>query len=241
MEAAFKIPSDLPLLSQFNDLVSAVGNRSRAYHIWYLIWQDLFFRAQEGAPRGRLPRAMLPGLLRTLSEVEPDADRCRELFHKVIVEQSRVLEKDGEDYVCPRFIIFNSQVGKGSRESVGGNRKAFIARQKKVQGQAFEQSLLIPANRFVDGDGKALDADKVKRVTRLIISCDNALYKPERQPMSYTEGLIQSALSVLAKYTDEEINLIINKISFQRDHPALNGMVTENLLPVLEDTARKLA
>lgn len=241
MEAAFKIPSDLPLLRPFKDLVIALGSPGKAYHVWYIIWQDMFFRAQEGGPKGRIPSASVPALLRSLSEVEPDEAKCREeLFNKAIVADSRLLELDGKDYVCPRFILLNSQLGKGGRESVGGQRRAFLNRQKKVPGQAFEQSLLIPPERFIDGEGKKLEGEQVKRVMHLIISCDNALGKPSRLETDYSEGLIQSALAVLKNYEDEEINIIITKISKKRDHPALNEVNTEKLLPVFEAKAREI-
>ena len=239
MEAAFKIPSDLQLLTQFKELASALG-RSKAYHVFYLVWQELFLRAQEGAPKGRLPASQVPGLIRTLLEVEPDPAKCDEMFHKAIVEQSRLLERDGEDLVCPRFMVLNAQTGKGSAASIGGSRKSFMTKQKRLQADAFQQSLLIRPEVFIDGDGKKLDSDQVKRVMRLVISCDNALYKPERMATGYSEGLIQAALSVLAKFTDEEINLMVTKVSMNRDHPALNGMVAERLLPELEATVRKL-
>lgn len=237
MEAAFKIPSDLTLLNQFKALQAAVDVPAKAYQIWFLVWQDLFFRAQEGAPKGRLPAAAVPGLIRTLQEVQPDSET---LFHKVVVEQSGLLQKDGEDYVCPRFMLLNAQVGKGAKESLGGSRKSFLSKQAKLSSHAFEQSLLIPPSKFVDGDGKKLDEDQVKRVMRLVISCDNALYKPERNELNYSEGLIQAALLVLRRFEDEEINVVVNRISKHRDHPALNGMITEKLLPLFGDIVGKL-
>ena len=239
MEAAFKFPSDLPLLPQFKAVAAAVGV-SRAYHIWFILWSELFFRAQEGQSQGRLPGKGVPAFIQNLAEVEPDAPKRRELFEQVLVAQAGLLEPDGEDYVCPRFLILNGQAGKPSRERMGGNRKEFLRRQRGVAADAMEQSFLLPKDVFVDAEGVPLDGDRVKRVMRLIISCDNALYKPERPKLGYSEGLIQEALKVLARYADEEIDMVVNRLSFHRDHPRLNGMTTEKLLPQFGDMVRSV-
>jgi hypothetical protein len=118
--------------------------------------------------------------------------------------------------------------------------RAFTQRMKKAQGQSFRQSLLINEARFVDDEEKPLSAEAVKRVMRLVVACDNALFKPNRLPFGYTEGLIAEARGVLKKFGDEEIDLVCRTVALHRNHPALNGVTTEKLLPMFDEVVRRL-
>lgn len=241
VEAAFKMPSDLPLLSQFRDLVAAMGCRSKAFHIWYLVWQELFFRVQDGLPCGRLPVSGVPSLLRSLAEVEPDEIKCRDIFDNAIVKASRLLILQGDDYVCPRFIVLNAYIGKPSLASQGGSRKNFLARQRNIDEGSVGQGLLIPQSLFVDESGNPLTGEESRRIVRLIRSCDNALFQPERPPVGFSEGLIQQARLVLKQLDDEEINQVCNLVSKKRGHSILEGLVTEKWLSEFSGIVTQLA
>ena len=190
--------------------------------------------------RGVLPADGVPGLVRTLAEVEPDPEKCqKDIFEKAVVG-SKLLIPEGDTYVCPRFMVLNAQAGRGGRESLGGSRKAFLSKQRRLPGEAFRQGMLIPANKFTDENGAPLGGEEVRRITRLVISCDNALYKAARQPHEYTEGVIQEARRVLKKFSDEEIDQVVNCVSLHRDHPYLNGMNAEQMLPIFEQVMGRL-
>ncbi len=118
--------------------------------------------------------------------------------------------------------------------------KAYRQGKKKVPVQAFQQALLIQEAKMVDAEGKPLDRETVRRVTRLIVSCDNALYRPDRPAWSYTEGLIQTALRVLQEFSDEEIDVVCDRLAKLPRSPALMGMTTERLLPEFREVLGKV-
>jgi hypothetical protein len=118
--------------------------------------------------------------------------------------------------------------------------RAYTQRMKKAQSQTFQQSLLISEAKLVDEQGEPLPAEEVRRVMRLIVACDNALFKPNRPPFGYTEGLIQEARGVLKRFTDEEIDMVCRTVALHRNHPSLNGVITEKLLPMFADVVKKL-
>jgi len=89
----------------------------------------------------------------------------------------RLLKKDGEDFVCPRFAMLHSEMGQRSQAQRGGDMRAFKLRMKKAGGQSFQQALLIPDTKLVDAEGQPLAAEEVKRVTRLIGAVIRALQR----------------------------------------------------------------
>lgn len=219
----------------------AVCDPSKAMHIWYLLWQELYFRMQEGAVCGRIPFDGIPSFLRSLAVVWPEAkeEEISVLFERAIIG-TRLLVRDGNDYVSPRFIILNAKIGHQSKESKGGSAKWYKGKMKNLESEAFQQSLLIAPDKFVDETGQPLTGEETKRVVRLIKACDNALFQKDRGPEGFTEGLIQQARAVLKRYTDDEINVVCNNVAQKRGHPALNGVVTEKLFPIFGDISFQL-
>jgi hypothetical protein len=220
-------------------LREALGSPERALFIWFTLWQELGYLAQEGASPGRLPAAHVPVLLSALEPVERDQEKRRAILAELI--SSRLLRQDGEDYVCPRFAVMHGDMtGQRSQAQRGGDIRAYKLRMNRAEGQVFQQSLLISEDKLVDGDGQRLSPETVKRAMRLIVACDNALFHEVRPTFGYTEGLIQSALAVLKRFTDEEIDHVCRTVALRRNHPALNGLTAEKLLPMFGDVARKL-
>jgi hypothetical protein len=239
MESAIKMPIDLLQLPPFRQLRVALGSPERALFIWFTLWQELGYLAQEGSTSGRLPAAHVPVVLNAFEPVERDPEKCRAILAELIA--SRLLRQDGEDYVCPRFAVMHGDMTRQrSQAQRGGDMRAFKLRMNRAEGQAFQQSLLIDEGMLVDGEGQPLPPETVKRVTRLIVACDNALFHEVRSQFGYTEGLIQSALMVLNRFTDEEIDSVCRTVALRRHHPALNGLTAEKLLPRFADIAQKL-
>ena len=232
MSACAKFPLDLTELSVFRVLKDTLGGVEPAVHFFWLLWRDLAQLAQEGAPLGRLTASGLASFTSLLVDLHKfsDKDLARAFLQTACVEAG-LFAKDGEDLVCLRFISLNSDlVRRADRESVGGMVKAFNHKQRKMESELKQLELRVPARVFVDADGTPLDAEAVSRLSRLIISCDNALLR-ERPPIGWTEGLIQLALRIIRKLSDDQIDYTVRKVVMNRKHPALAGLSTEKLLP----------
>ena len=221
------------MLRQFRELTALLGDASKAFHAWFVVWQDLFFRAQEGGSVGRLPATGVPALMQSLMAIFPEEEKCRQAL-------LTILQVDGEDYVSPRFILLNAYIGRPSLSSMGGSAKSYLSRQKRVSAEALQQGLLISPNKFIDDAGNPLNGEECRRIVRLIRSCDNALFQSERKPEGFSDGLIAEARRVLQQFDDEQINQICLNVSRRRGHVILEGMVTEKLLPDFGGITSKL-
>jgi hypothetical protein len=236
MQTTIRLPLDLTQISPFREIKNGLlGDVGEAHTLWWELWRELGYHAQEGVALGRLPGENVAGFKASLIEQGLDGDAGFDLLLK-----ARVLVADGDDFTCPRFALLNSDFRLAKRESVGAYIKNFNGRQKKMEDSLLRQATLISESKFVDEADCPLDPDMTRKVTRLIISCDNALFKPERPSVGFTEGLIQDALRVAKKLTDDEINSVLYAVAYKRTHPALNGMTTERLLPQFGELARKL-
>jgi hypothetical protein len=245
MSDSVKFPPDLLQLPPFRQLAAALGNSQQGLLAWWLLFSHLHYLAQEGCPCGRVPEAEVAMFKKTLetlaSEMGAELGRGEHEGLFDLFVSVKLLKADGPDWVCPRYQVLNAgdRFGKGL-SSLGGNMKAFKQKQSRADAEAMQQSLNIHESKFVDEEGVTLDSDAVRRVTRLIIVCDNALYKPSRPPMSFTEGLIQSALKITRRHTDDEIDYVCEQVALHRNHPRLAGLTTERLLPQFGDMVRHL-
>jgi len=232
MNAAAKFPLDLTELSVFRALKEALGGVAPGVHFFWLLWRDLAQLAQEGGPLGRMTPPAQAGFADLLADLRlfPSKADALAFVHGPCVAAA-LLVRDGDDLVCLRFTNLNADlVRRVARESLGGKMKAFNAKQSKAEGRIKQLELRVPADAFKDADGSTLDTFTVQRVSRLIIGCDNALLR-DRPPVGWTEGLVQLALGVIRKLTDEQIDYTLRKVVAYREHPALMGLSTDKLLP----------
>lgn len=222
-----QLPLDLTSLPPFRALEGSLKSHE-ALWVWWTLWRELSYLAQEGVCPGRVRAEDRPIIERTLG-VPDQPDLTGETLWKLLVD-SRLLKADGEDWVCVRFAALNGG-GGGSRSSAqrGGDMRAFQARQRRLEGEAFQQGLLLGDKVMVTSDGAKLPEGTQQRVTRLIIACDNALFQAQRAAHGYTEGLVQDALRVLARFSDEEIDRVVRFVASKRNHALLS--TTEKLLP----------
>jgi hypothetical protein len=232
---AVKMPLDLTQIPPFRELKTLLGSAGTAHSLWWELWRELGYHAQEGFAIGRLSAEAVVGFKGALAEQGLEAEPAFEALIK-----TKVLVLEGEDFFCPRFANLNADMRAAKRESLGGIMKRFHGNQRKAASRIVQQTLSISEDKFKDADGNPLSSEETKRVTMLIIGCDNALFKPERPSPGFTEGLIQDAVMVARKMTDDEVNYILLDIARKRDHPFLTGMTTERLLPQFKDTVQKL-
>lgn len=243
MTDSIKMPPDLMQLPQFRQLCDSLGDAREALMAWWLLFQQLKYLAQEGGPVGRILQGDVEPFKRTLAQLGKEngcGHRTEQPLFDILVEV-RLLKSDGPDWVCPRFQVLNAgdRFGKGMA-SMGGNMKAYKHRQERAGADAAQQSLAIHEAKYVDEEGVPLPSELVQRVTRLIISCDNALFKPSRPPILFTEGLIQQALAICRKYNDPQIEALCELVAKNREHPRLMDLTTERLLPQFGELVREL-
>lgn len=244
MGESINMPPDLLQLPPFREMSERLGNAQRALMAWWILYSSLNYLAQEGHPVGRIPEGELPLFKKTLDVIaeENQLDGLEKILYLFdLFVEVKLLKADGPEYICPRYQVLNAygRFGK-SLSSLGGSMKAYRKRQESVDADAMQQSLNIHESKFVDTESVPLSPEVTKRVTRLIIACDNALYKSSRPAAGFTEGLIQDALKIAGKFSDEEINYVCEQVALHRSHPAINGLTTERLMPQFSDMVRKL-
>lgn len=213
---------------------------ARALLAWYILFQELLYRLEDGGAVGRIPVTEIPVFMRAFERVAPDAEAQQKLYGRF--NEVRLLQVQGDDVVCPRFMSLHGGVSAGPRSApqTGGDMKAFNSKVKRATNQIFQQTLAIPESILVDADKEPLPPETITRLTRLVVVCDNALFKPQRPTVGYTEALIQSGLRVLKKYSDEEIDHVARTVVKNRNHPMFNGINTEKLLEMFGEIVPKL-
>lgn len=236
MENVVKMPVDLQQLPPFKSLVVALGSPVSAVYVWFSVWRELLYRQQEGGAPGRISRAEARQFLQLATS---DAKISEESIDPIL---SALFSADGDELMSLRYITLHAGATPSGRSMAqrGGDLRAYNMRMQKAQSKAFQQSLQIAGRKFVDAEGNPLNAETTQRVTRVIIACDNALFQEERAAFEYREGLIQLALEVASKYTDDEINQICTAVARKRGHPALSSMRTERLLERFGDIVGEL-
>lgn len=233
MTASARFPLDLTELTIFRVVKDRLGGTAQALHFFWLLWRELAQLVGQGEPVGRMKRINLEVFLGLLIELQffPSKDAAMSFLTDPVLQHG-LLQADGDDYVCLRFINLNADMAlRGKKESLGGLLKAFDQKQKKLADGELELGLKTPERIWVDEHDNPLPEDIQGRIQRLIVTCDNAL-KRERPPIGWNEGLVQQAIPVIKRYSDEEIYYICRKIVTYRNHPRLAGYTTERLLPV---------
>ena len=217
------------------------GSAGDTLLIWYLLFQELLYRTEDGGPVGRVPVTEIPVFFTAFEDVAAGAKAQATLYQKLV--EVKLLQVQGEDMVCPRFMSLHGGVSAASRTpgQTGGDMKAFNHKQKRSQEALFQQTLGIPPSVLVDGENNPLAPDTVVRLTRLIVACDNALFKPQRPIVGYTEEVIQLGLNVLIKYSDEEIDYVARLVVKNRGDLMFNGINAEKLLAMFPKIVPKFA
>ena len=243
-----QLPVDVMSLPPFRVLEGELGT-ARALWLWWIVWRELAYLSQEGLSAGRVRGEDRDGLVRameTVGKVEGGKQKAEmgaedgsgEGLWELVV-RSRLMKADGEDWVCARFAnLHGASCLPRTMAQRGGDMRAFALRQGKAGEQAFQQALLIGEEKMVDATGEPLAPELRQRVTRLVVSCDNALYHNQRPTHGYTEGLVQDALGVLGRFSDEEIDQVCRFVASRRNHPLLT--TAEKLLPRFGEMVRLL-
>jgi len=250
-----QLPIDLTSLPPFRLLEAALGP-ARALWLWWVVWRELAYLMEEGCAPGRiraedqatfvqalaLPRdsqaqiansQMADGKRQRANGETPTGETLWGLLLS-----SRLLKADGPDWICARFSLLHEGPSHRSQAQRGGDLKAYHGRQKKLESDAFQQALQITESKMMDEHGEPLTSEMRQRVTRLVVSCDNALFKNLRPPHGYSEGLVQDALRALARFSNEQISQVCLFVAEHRNHPLLS--TTERLLPVFGEISRML-
>ena len=233
------LPLDLTSLPPFRGLEAELGT-ARALWLWWLVWRELAYLAQEGGAPGRVREEDRAAFVQALSvpSVERGSVEPGPAMWELLL-RSRLLKEDGRDFVCVRFAnLHGASCLPRSQAQRGGDMRAYHQRQKHAPQDAFQQALSLPEDKMVDADHQPLSEEQRKRVTLLIVTCDNALHKPQRPVHGYSEGLVQDALRVIARFSDEEIDRVCLFVAGHRTNVMLS--TTEKLLPQFGEIVRLL-
>lgn len=229
---AVKLPLDLFNLPPFRELRELLGT-SMALLVWYEVYRELAYQAENGGMVGKLPTTATPGLIQELGKDIPSGEYGLESLVEDLV-RIKFLVPEADGYVCPRFISEHPDAGRlGTRSAAqrGGDLRAFSLGVRRAEEQSAQLAMSLPPDRYKDAQGNPIDADTMKRVMMLITMCDRALFKNQRAGFSYREAIIHAAVKVLREFTEEQINLILRTIAGKRGHPFLANATTEKVLP----------
>lgn len=230
-----KLPVDLPQLAPHRAMSRALGSSQAATHVWFVLFQQLLYRLQDGNPPGRLFKNDVPFLVESLPTVgDHNPQEIFELLVKPEAETSQsnsLLLREGEDFVCPRFHdLYRSTSLHRSNAQRAADQKHFNQRIKDLPNEVMELGLSLPREKFVDAAGAPLDGPTMQRIIWLIRLCDNALFRPTRPLFQYPESLVQNALLIVRRFTEDEINSIGRTISRNRENPMLIALTTDRLI-----------
>jgi hypothetical protein len=228
-----QLPIDLTSLPPFRLLEASLGP-ARALWVWWLTWRELAYLMEDGLAPGRIRGEDRPSFVQALTLPGEEGASGARVWELLI--SSRLLKPDGPDWVCPRFSLLHGAPSNRSQAQRGGDMKNFNARQRAMPSEARQQALALPLSKLVDEHGEPLDQMMAERVTRLIVSCDNALFKNPRPPHGYSEGLVQDALRVVSQVSDEQVQEVCHFVAQHRGHPMLT--TTERLLPMFGEVMR---
>ena len=237
-----KIPGDVLQSPSFRRLRDSMpvtapddSQNRRAVWIWLTLWLELAGLQAEGGQAGLIPKGMVDSFRLIWVDADPQGDVMDRLV------EFQILIKNGDDYHCPRYASLNGgMTGYRSQAQRGGDAKRFKQKMAGLEHESMQMGLTLLDKRFVDGEGVPMDPDEAKRVMMLILGCDHALFKEQRQPFAFTPVLMANAATLLRSMTGEEISRGIELIGSRREHPLLAGMTTEKLLPQFGQFVRKL-
>jgi hypothetical protein len=213
-----RIPLDFEGWPEYRNLARLLaGTGIDPLAVWLRLWVELGQQAPATGRLGALPAEAVPLFEASL----PVGTKAVDLIE--VLETVKLLRADGEGYSCPRFASANPQLASGYKalHQRGADMSRFVRAQRKINGGALGQALLIPTELFRTPAGEALDPETVRRVTILINTADNALMKPAREPHQFTEGLIQNAWQVLQDYSDDQIDRVFRSVVGKRGHAAI--------------------
>ena len=175
-----------------------------------------------------------------------------EMFH---VEQSQsqepkllplliklgILREDEGGYMCPMFASMHAGVAAfRSPAQRGGDMRKFKQDMARVEGEALAQAQLIRADKFFDKDGKPLEGEEPRKAVWVIRCIDNALFLKEREQIAYTPTLIANAVELIRGMDEGQFKSALTLLASNRQHPAIQGLTTERILPEFKIYLAKL-
>ncbi len=242
MESVIKTPLDYQETLVFRRLADFLGAREggpdviRASYVYHAIFRDLAYMAREGRDPGRVVASDVSMfhkiLARVTSEVSPLWDSLVGLGDQPI----RLFVPDGDDFLCRTFAERNSHLSPGfqSKESLGGYVKSHNALSKAARSVDFQMTLNIGSEMLRDAEGNPLPAEMVRRVKWFVPTLDNSMGLPVRYGGDYSADLVQNAVRVLSKFSDEKLESVARYILKNRKNPALAGRPTEEILVIFD-------
>lgn len=228
------LPIDLESRQEFRLLRLHIPDARTLVFLFFRLWREFGYEAQSTGRVGHLSTASLNLLAADFPDLKADL-ACS-------LVEARLIEPAEGGYHCELFARSNKHLDPNARPMHlrAADVSAWARRQKHVVAEAAQQSLLVDEKIFADAEGAPLAPDEVRRLTVLVKSCDNALFRADRTPAQFTTGLVLDALTVLREHTEDEIQLVLDQLARKRTHPAVKGLTAEALLADFRNLAGKV-
>lgn len=223
------LPADFERLPEFRALAGEHGEAS-ATHLLMRLWVELAYAASVNG-LGMVGQPMAAMFERSLPAPGVSA----------LLKCGLLKEVDG-GYHCHRFAQTNEHLDPAHvpQHIRGANVSKFVRAQRRAQHEVMQQGLLLVPEKFVRPDGHPMSAEESRRCLFVVKTMDNALFRPDRAPHEFTEGLMHDALRLATVWNDDQVAMAAEQIVRNRAHPLLSGMNTEKLLAGLPDLLRRV-
>ena len=228
------LPIDLESRQEFRLLRLHIPDARSLVFLFFRLWRELGYEVQATGRVGHLSRPSLKLLDDDVLELKADL-AC-------LLVEAGLFTETPTGWHCELFARSNKHLDPNLRPQHlrAADASSFSRKQKHVAVEAAQQSLLVDEKIFADAAGAPLAHDEVRKITVMVKSCDNALFRPDRTPAQFTAGLVLDALTVLREHTEDEFQLVIDRLARKRTHPAVKGLTTEALLADFRNHAGKV-
>ncbi len=222
-----KLPRDYKLYNCYRRLKDLHGGDDAiANQVFMQLWVDLGYQVDCHGRAGRIKRSECDGFNSTVGR--PGA------FLSLLESQCLIPAND-EEYVCPMFENHNPELDRDFLPATARGRATvnFLKKVNKHQVKAIEYAGKLPPACWYCEDGvtKILDHE-MKRIILVIKMLDNLLGQDRRQFNHYTPGLVQAGHSVIRKWSEDKLMVILKRLYMVRgtikDLPRATGYALQD-------------
>lgn len=228
-DRSLHVPMDLESRAQFRLLEKSLG-KAKALAAVYVLFRWLGYEASAGVRPGQIELVKVPLLQEDLQEVLSFVG-AKEGWDALVAAD--FLEANEAGFYSKMFAAENEHLGA---DYVSMQRKGGLARSAKLQRQAamtaatqqvrmVEQDLFI---RVAAATGRELEPEQKNRCLMLVKVMDNVTQRRARLTSEFAEGLVTDAARVAERYSDEEIERVMQMLMVKRNEP--NPPRTEDIL-----------
>ena len=99
----------------------------------------------------------------------------------------------------------------------GGANSSFQRKRSKIESGAVSFVSQLPKECSFNSGSAPLTPEQLRRAVMLIKTLDAVLKIPDRKPEKYTPGMIQAAVDVGSRYSEEKIVTILCRLNLKKN------------------------